>query len=124
MEFALILGGWAGFVYSSIRLFVSVCRVEPIVGCFFGNGDVVNVAFSNAGRGDAHKAPVFAQLVEGARATIAHTRAKTTYELIDKTRERSFVRHLSFNAFGHEFVGRFNFALEIAVFATALHCAQ
>ena len=84
----------------------------------------MNVAFSNAGRGDAYKTPIVAQLVEGARATIAHTRAKPTYELIDKAGEGAFVRHLSFNAFGHEFVGRFNLALEIAVFAAALHCAQ
>ena len=79
---------------------VLVRRVESIVGCFFGDGDIVNVAFSNAGRGDAYKTPIVAQLVEGARATIAHTRAKTTYELINKAGEGAFVRHLSFNAFG------------------------
>ena len=84
----------------------------------------MDVAFADAGRSDADEPALVAQLGQGARAAVAHPRAQAARELIDETGQGAFVRHLAFDAFWDEFVGRINFALEISVFAAALHRAQ
>src|SRR5262245_51825998 len=59
---------------------------ERIIGRFAGDGDVVHVAFAQAGGGDFHEARLLAQFLQVAGADIAHGRAQAADELVQDVR--------------------------------------
>ena len=60
--------------------------LNPIVGGFFGDDDVVDVAFAEAGGGDAEEAGFFLHLADVACAAVAHAAAEAADELVDELR--------------------------------------
>ncbi len=73
-----------------------------VVGSFAGDDDVVDVAFAEAGAGDANELCLLLQLLDGCAAEIAHAGAQAADELVDHGLERSAVGHASLDAFGDE----------------------
>ena len=60
------------------------------------------------------------ELFDGSGTTVAHTRAQTTYHLIDHLLHRSLVRHTASDALGHQFLHLLGVALEVTVLRTVL----
>ena len=90
-------------------------QILPVVGGFSGYGDVVDVAFAEAGAGDAAEAGVGLEVLDVGAAGVAHSGAEAADELVDDGGDGAFVADTAFDAFGDEFEGVFYFLLEVAV---------
>ena len=84
---------------------------------------VLGMTLEDAGVGDADELGVV-QVINGCSTTIAHAAAEAAYELVDDLLNRAFVGHAACDAFGHELLGVLDVPLEVAVFASALHCLE
>ena len=74
-----------------------------IVRGFAGDGDVVDVAFTQSGAGDAAEFRVVAQITDGRRSGVAHGRLQPTDQLMDDRADGAFVRYPAFDAFRNQF---------------------
>src|SRR5262245_34869786 len=61
----------------------SAASAGAVVRGFFGDEDVMHMAFAQAGAGDAHEARTLLHLGDGVAAGIAHSRAQAPHELGD-----------------------------------------
>ncbi len=84
----------------------------------------MDVAFADAGAGDAHELRVFVERRDIAAARVTHRRAQPAYDLVHDIRHRALIRHLPFDAFRHELERVFHFGLEIAIGRAARHRAD
>src|SRR5258708_36384300 len=78
--------------------------LDPVVGCFAGNHDIVHVAFSQSRAAYANETCLLLQVQDTFSAAIAHTRTQSTNQLIDRGRQGAAIRHATFNSFRHKFV--------------------
>ena len=97
---------------------------EAVVGGFFGNHNIMRVAFLQAGMCDLSEPGFFAEFPHCAHSTVPHPGAKPAGQLQHKSRNISFIGNSAFNAFRHQFTGVRDIALSIAVFAALLHGAD
>src|SRR5262249_26045051 len=74
----------------------------PIVRRLARNGNVVHVALTQAGAGNADELRLLVEFVEAARADIAHRGAQAADQLMQDVADRSLVRHLPFDALRHK----------------------
>src|SRR5207248_3368566 len=74
-----------------------------IVGRLARDDDVVNVAFTQTGGSDSHKAAALLQFAKIGRTAISHAAAQPAGELVDETAERPLIRNAAFHALGHRF---------------------
>src|SRR6059058_3984539 len=65
-----------------------------IIRAFAGDGDVVDVAFAQAGSGDAYELRLVMEFGEVFRPDISHRRPEATGELMHDVGDRTLVRHL------------------------------
>ena len=56
--------------------------VLPVIGCFFGNGDIMDVTFCHAGTGNLHEFRPRAHLVDRVATCIAHRSAHAADQLV------------------------------------------
>ena len=68
----------------------------------------------DTGVGDTSELRVV-ELFDGSGTTVAHTRAQTTYHLIDHLLNRSLVRHTSCDALGHKLLHLLRVTLEVTI---------
>src|SRR3990167_2060140 len=101
---------------------------HAVVGRFLGDLHVVDVAFTDTGSRDLDELCLVAHVFDGAATAVAHGSAQPTCHLVDDRDDRALVRHATFNAFGHEFVGvrvgAFVVFLEVAVGRAVFHGAD
>src|SRR5688572_1726729 len=109
---------------SRIRTTWRMRLLRAVVGGFLGDDDAVNVALAQAGRADAHELRLGAQLVDGAAAGVAHARAQTAEELVDRLGEPAAVGHAPLDALGDQLAGLGHLGLEVAVLGAGAHGAQ
>src|SRR5262247_3582546 len=98
--------------------------LDPVIRGFLRDDHVVDVRFFEAGGGDLHEARVALQFADRAAAGVTHSRAQPADELRDERRERAFVSHAAFDAFGHQFALGFLALLGVTVLAPLLHRRQ
>src|ERR1700756_1836896 len=73
-----------------------------IVRAFARDRHVMDVAFTQAGAGDAHELRLVVEFGEIARAHITHRRAQAACKLMHDVGDRTLVGHLALDAFGHQ----------------------
>src|ERR1700733_6845139 len=95
-----------------------------IIRGFAGDGDVVDVALTQARAGDAYELRLLVELGEVSRADIAHRRAKPAGELMHDVADRALVGHLALDALRHQFERVLDILLEVAVGRAARHRAD
>src|SRR5436305_3841668 len=66
-----------------------------VIRAFAGDGDVVDVAFAQAGCGDAHELRLLTELGKVFRPDISHRRPQAARELMHDVADRALVRHLA-----------------------------
>src|SRR6185436_11999647 len=93
-------------------------------GGFLGDGDVVRVAFDDAGRGDADKPSIVPQGLNCGCSTVAHARPDAADELIGHFGEASAVRNPSLDALRHQLVALGFVTLTISVSTPLNHCPE
>src|SRR3954452_22440583 len=103
--------------------------LRSVIGRFFGDGDVVDVALAHAGRRDANDAGLALQFRDRAAAAVAHTGAQSANQLIDDGGGAPFVSDAPLDALGHELVRgaaalEVEFILKVTVAAAAEHGAH
>ena len=86
-----------------------------IVRCFFGDLHVVDVGFSHASAGDAHKLRLGTHLLDVGAAGVTHRGTQTAHQLVNDRGERPFVRNATFDAFRHQLLGTRRGVLEVTV---------
>src|SRR5947209_2388661 len=79
--------------------------------------DVVGTAFLHSGAGDLDKGCVSAELIQVARAKVAHARSQSAYELNQHVADLAFERDHAFNTLGNH-IGQILLALPARLFAT------
>ena len=84
----------------------------------------MDVAFAQAGAGDADELRLVVKLGDVLRADIAHRRTQAAGELMQHIGDRALIRHLAFDAFRHELERVLDLLLEIAVGGAARHGAD
>lgn len=77
--------------------------LHMIVRCFSGDDDVVDVAFAEAGVGNADEAGFFVEVGDASAAQVPHSGAQSADQLEDHGFERAAVWNPSFDAFGNVF---------------------
>ena len=82
------------------------------------------MAFGIAGMSDLDEAATGTHFTDCGAPGVAHTRPKTTGQLVDNLRHRPLERHSSFDAFRDEFAWVTLPFLEIPILRTVLHRAQ
>src|SRR6476469_886416 len=80
--------------------------IHTIVRRFFGNDDVVHMAFAESCYRLADERRILLELGNRLASAIAHPGLEPSDELVDDRRQGTLVRHASFDAFRHEFLGR------------------
>src|SRR4030095_6216081 len=80
--------------------------IHAIVRRFFGNDDVVHMAFAESCDRLADERRILLELGNRLASAIAHPGLEPSDELVDDRRQGSLVRHASFDAFRHEVLGR------------------
>src|ERR1041385_1029918 len=95
--------------------------LHSIVGRFFGDDDVVDVALAQAGGGDAEEAGLCLQLVDVAGAAVAHAALQTADQLVDEIGDRAFGGDAAFDALGNKLAAGF---LGVPVAAALRHGAH
>src|SRR5262249_20717049 len=98
--------------------------VHAIVGRFLGNDDIMNVRFPEALRRNPYELGPGPQVVDVARAAVAHAALQAPDELVDRLRKRAAVRDAAFDAFGNELVFALDVGLEVAVLRALPHRAE
>src|SRR6266404_2080145 len=73
-----------------------------IIRAFAGDGDVVDVAFAQAGSGDAYELRLVMEFGEVFRPDISHRRPEATGELMHDVGDRTLVRHLALDTLRHQ----------------------
>src|SRR4051812_29737771 len=73
------------------RALAPAALLQPVIGSFLGDDDVVDVALLEAGAGDPHEARLGLEIADGADAGVAHPRPQAAHELLDHRRERPLV---------------------------------
>ena len=96
-------------------------RLYAVVGCLFGDVDVVGVRFAQTCGTDLGKLAVFFQSFNGRRTAVAHTGTKTAHELIYSVGQGAFERNTTLNAFGNKLLGT---GLEVSVLGTLFHSSK
>lgn len=99
----------------AVRLRASWSGSAGIIRAFAGNRDVMGVAFTKSGVGYAYKGGAVAEIGKVAPADITHSGFQAARKLVQNAGHRSFVRHLPFDAFRHQFQRVTHLGLEIAV---------
>src|SRR5262245_7475419 len=105
---------------ASSGLLAAAGSAGSVVRGFFGDEDVMHVAFAQAGASDAHETRALLHLGDGLAAGIAHPRAQAADELRDDLRNRAAVGHTALDALGHQLLVR-GAGLSVAVFAALAH---
>ena len=77
--------------------------LDAVVRGFFGDDDVVDVAFAEAGERYTQETGVVLQFSDRAATAVAHASAQASYELITHFGKRSLVWHPAFDAFWNQF---------------------
>src|SRR5271165_6978744 len=96
--------------FPSVRAIYHQARthlLQPVIGRFLGDDDVVYVAFAKAGRCDAEEFRFVLQFADRSRAAISHAGAQAADKLINHLGQRTFIRDAAFDAFGNEFAAGF-----------------
>src|ERR1700733_11748761 len=95
--------GWI-FVGNRPWMLVWLTRshILPVVRRLAGDRDVVDVAFAEAGAGDADELAVLLHLGDGAVAGVAHRGFEAADQLMDDVADRALVRHPALDPFGHQ----------------------
>src|SRR5690349_17111858 len=94
---------------------------QAIVGSFFSDNHVVDVALAQAGRGHAHELSALPQFLDRSAAAVAHSGAQAPDELIHQLGQQAFVRYAALDAFGHQLPAAF---LRVAVGRALAHRAH
>lgn len=81
-----------------LRLAVShfTLSIHPIVQRFFGNDDVMHMAFTEAGYGLPDEGGIALQFSYGSTAAVPHSRFHTVHQLIHHGGQRTFVWNTTF----------------------------
>src|SRR5690242_11530644 len=88
--------------------------LKTIIGGFFGDDHVVDVALPETSRRHAHELSALAQFLNAAAAAVTHSGAQATDELIHQVGQQALVRHAALDAFGNQFsAGRSLLAIAI-----------
>src|SRR5262245_26630594 len=95
-----------------------------IVRAFTRNCHIVHMAFTQSRAGDADELSLGVELVEVFRAHIPHGRADAAGQLMQHGRGRTFVWHLTFDAFRHQLERVLDVLLEVSISRTARHRAD
>src|SRR5437660_7362596 len=96
-------------------------HILPVVRRLAGDRDVVDVAFAEAGAGDADEGAVFLHLADRAVAGVAHRRPQPADQLVDDVADRPLVGDAALDPLGDELQRVGDFLLEIAVGRAARH---
>src|SRR5258705_4985496 len=94
-----------------------------VIRAFTGDGDVVDVAFAQAGAGDAHELRLLMQLGKVFRPDISHRRPQAAGELMHDVADRALVRHLTLDALRHQLERVLDVLLEVTIGGAARHRA-
>src|ERR1044072_2630182 len=70
---------------------------DTVVGRFFRDRDVVNVALAHTGVGDANELGARAHFLNGLAAGVTHRRAQAAGELVQDGDDRALVGHAAFH---------------------------
>src|SRR6476661_3870 len=97
--------------------------IHAIVRRFFGNNDVVHMAFAESCDRLADERRILLELGDRPASAIAHSGFEPSDKLIDDRRQGSLVRHASFDTFRHELLWGTT-ALAIPIAAAPLHGAD
>src|SRR6266853_4773218 len=73
-----------------------------VIRAFAGDGDVVDVAFAQAGSGDAHELRLLMELGKVFRPDISHRRPQAAGELMHDVADRALIRYLPLNTLRHK----------------------
>src|ERR1019366_5539257 len=95
--------------------------LHTIIGGFFGNNHVVDMAFPQTRRGDAYKRRLLLKLLDGAAAAITHARLHPAHQLISQVGKRALRRRAAFNTLRHQLLCGVE---RIAIRVAARHGAQ
>src|SRR5256885_6651259 len=86
-----------------------------VIRAFAGDGDVVDVAFAQAGSGDAHELRLLTELGKVFRPDISHRRPQAARELMHDVADRALVRHLALDTLQHQLERVLDVLLEVTV---------
>src|SRR5512134_1181403 len=89
--------------------------LEPVVGRFLGDADVVHVRLAHAGRRDLDKLGPSAHLLDGVASAVAHAGAQAARHLEDDHKHAALVGNHALDTFRHELVDVGVVVLEIAL---------
>src|SRR4029079_1832127 len=80
--------------------------IHAIVRRFFGNDDVMHMAFAESCDRLADERRILLELGNRLSSAITPSGLETSHALVDDRRQGSLVRHASFDAFRHELLRR------------------
>src|SRR5438034_5580909 len=96
-------------------------RPDAIVRGFDGDLHVVRMRLPQAGAADAHEARLRAELLDRARADVAHAEPQAADELMHERRERPARGDATLDAFGHELAELRDVLLPVAIARSLTH---
>ncbi len=91
-QFYAGLGACTGGHLPEIAFSIPGLSLGSVIGRLAGDGDVVDMAFTQAGIGDAAEHGVATQIIDGRRARVAHRRTQTAGQLVNNGADRTLVR--------------------------------
>ena len=103
----------------------SVHRVrllKPVIRCFLGDNNIVNMAFTHSGSGHFYKARLFPQVGKTATATVPHAGSQPADQLINIGFERSPVGNAADDSLRYQLVRIILILLVISVLTAFFHC--
>ncbi len=92
-----------------------VGSVDTVIGCFLGDGHVMDVALTDPGVGDAHETGLGTHLGDVVAAGVAHAGAQPAGKLVDDGQHRALVGHPALDALGHQLLDARGGILEVTV---------
>src|SRR3569833_1555583 len=90
---------------------------DSVVGSFLGNGDVVDVAFAEAGVADANEARLLLYLGDAGAADIPHAALETADELVDHHGNGTAIGNAAFDTFRNKLRETVSGAVAVAAHA-------